>query len=194
MAQDNRAAAKVNKPDENYDRGQVPMTEEMDSAKWTLPPLGVVAIVLVVIAVVVGVIAWRMQAQPVAAGSIDDVFAVATPDGKTMAAIKVTFSNVGNGRPLWIRGMKVKAVTSSGEYEDEAASAVDFDRYFQAFPPLKAHVDQPLKVETRVPAGLKTQGSIIVAFPVTPDEFNARKSLAVIIEPYDQKPLVISSK
>jgi hypothetical protein len=52
-------------------------------------------------------------------------------------------------------------------------------------------VDQPLKVETRVPAGLQAQGSIIVAFPITVDEFNNRKSLTVTIEPYDQKPLVI---
>jgi hypothetical protein len=167
------------------------MTEEFDSARWTLPPLGIVAIVLVVIAVVVGLIAWSMQPKPIASGTIDEVFAVPSQDGKTMAAIKVTFSNVGSGRPLWIRNIKANVATASGNYEDEAASAVDFDRYFQAFPALKEHVQQPLKVETRVPAGLKTQGSIIVSFPVTPDEFNSRKSLTVTIEPYDQKPLVI---
>ena len=144
------------------------------------------------VAVIVGVVAWTLQPKPQAAGSIDDVFAVATPDGKTMATIKVTFSNVGNGRPLYIRNIKAKTVTSSGEYEDEAANAVDFDSYFQAFPPLKEHSEQPLKVETRVPAGLKTQGSVIVAFPVPVDEFNNRKSLSVTIEPYDQKALVIS--
>jgi hypothetical protein len=188
----NNQAAKANKPSDDYDRGQVPMTEEMDSARWTLPPLGVVAIVLVIIAVVVGVIAWRLQPQPVASGTIDDVFAVATPDNQTMVAIKVTFSNVGNGRPLYIRNIKAKTVTSSGEHEDEAANAVDYERYFQAFPALRSHVEQPLKVETRVPAGLKTEGSVIVSFPISTDEFNARKSLSVIIEPYDQKPLVIT--
>jgi hypothetical protein len=93
---------------------------------------------------------------------------------------------------LWVKALRAKAVTSSGEYEDEAANAVDFDRYFQAFPTLKAHVDQPLRVETRVPAGLQTQGSLIVSFPVSVDEFNARKSLTVTIDPYDQKPLVIT--
>lgn len=206
MAEENHATAKTpdntvkqpanttKKPDENYDRGQVPMTEEMDSARWTLPPLGVVAIALVAIAVIVGVIAWRLQPKPMASGSIDDVFAVTTQDGKTMAAIKVTFSNVGNGRPLWIRNLKAKVATASGEYEDEGASAVDFDRYFQAYPALKEHVDQPLKVETRVPAGLQAHGSIIVAYPIPVDEFNNRKSLTVTIEPYDQKPLVITKK
>jgi hypothetical protein len=191
MAENNHAAAKVNKP-EAYDPAHVPMTEEFDRAKWTLPPLGVVAIALVAVMVIVGVMAWRMQPKPIASGTIDDVFAVATADGKTMAAVKITFSNIGSGRPLWIRNLKAKAVTSSGEYQDDAASAVDFDRYFQAFPALKQHVDQPLKVETRVPAGQKTQGSIIVAFPVSVDEFNSRKSLSVTIEPYDQKPLVIT--
>jgi hypothetical protein len=192
MAENNAAAKKPTPPAQQpYDPAHVPMTEEFDRAKWTLPPLGVVGIALVVIAIVVGVIAWRMTPKPVASGSIDDVFAVATPDGKTMAAIKVTFSNVGSGRPLWIRNLKAKVKTASGEYEDIAASVVDFDRYFQAFPALKEHVQQPLKVETRVPAGQQTQGSIIVAFPITPDEFNNRKSLSVTIEPYDQKPLVI---
>jgi len=186
--------ARVRPPQETYDAGHVPITEEMDSAKRTLPPLGVVAIALVVIAVVVALIAWKLQPKPMAAGTIDEVFAVATPDGKTMATIKVTFSNVGSGRPLWIRNLKAKTVTSSGEYEDEAASAVDFDRYFQAFPTLKAHVDQPLKVETRVPAGLQTQGSLIVAFPIPVEEFNSRKSLSVTIDPYDQKPLVITKQ
>jgi hypothetical protein len=190
MAEDN-AAPKLNKP-QDYDPAHVPMTEEFDRAKWTLPPLGVVGIALVIIAVVVGIFAWRLQPQPVASGSIDDVFGVSTPDNHTMAAIKVTFSNIGRGRPLYIRSMKAKLVSSSGEYEDEAASPVDFDRYFQAFPPLKAHVDQPLKVETRVPVGMKTDGSIIVAFPVSLDEFNSRKSLSVTIQPYDQKALVIS--
>lgn len=189
MAENNHATAK--KANDDYDRGQVPMTEEMDSARWTLPPLGVVAIALVAVAVIVGLVAWRLQPKPVASGNIDDVFGVATQDGRTMAAVKVTFSNVGTGRPLWIRNLKVKVATASGEYEDEGASAVDFDRYFQAYPALKEHVDQPLKVETRVPAGLQAQGSIIVAFPITVDEFNNRKSLTVTIEPYDQKPLVI---
>lgn len=192
MAENNAAAKKPTTPEPTYDPAHVPMTEEFDRAKWTLPPLGVVGIVLVAIAVVVGLIAWQLQPKPSAAGSIDDVFAVPTPDGKTMAAIKVTFSNVGSGRPLWIRNIKAKVKSSSGEYEDEAASAVDFDRYFQAFPALKEHVDQPLKVETRVPAGTKTQGSLIVAFPIPPDEFNSRQSLSVTIEPYDQKPLTIT--
>jgi hypothetical protein len=199
MAEENHATAKkpentAKKPNEDYDRGQVPMTEEMDSARWTLPPLGIVAIALVAIAVIVGVIAWQLQPKPVASGKIDDVFAVATQDGRTMAAIKVTFSNVGSGRPLWIRNLKAKVTTASGDHEDEAASAVDFDRYFQAYPALKEHVDQPLKVETRVPAGLQAQGSIIVAYPISVDEFNNRKSLTVTIEPYDQKPLVITKK
>lgn len=188
---ENNAGPKLNKP-EAYDPAHVPMTEEFDRAKWTLPPLGVVGIALVIIAVVVGIFAWRLQPQPVASGTIDDVFAVSMPDGTVMAAIKVTFSNIGSGRPLYIRSMKAKLVSSSGEKEDEAASPVDFDRYFQAFPALKAHVDQPLKVETRVPAGLKTEGSIIVTFPVSLDEFNSRKSLSVTIQPYDQKALVIS--
>src|ERR1700756_803465 len=99
MGEKKQAAAKANEP-QAYDPPHVPMTEEFDRAKWTLPPLGVVAIALVAVMVIVGVMAWRMQPKPVSSGTIDDVVAVATQDGKTMAAINVTFSNIGSGRPL----------------------------------------------------------------------------------------------
>lgn len=168
------------------------MTEEMDRPGRTLPPLGVVAIALVVLGLIVGIIAWRTQPKPQAGGSIDDIFAVSTSDGKTMAIVKVTFRNVGQGKPLWVRNLKAKLSTQKGDFEDEAANATDFDRYFQAFPPLKEHAIDPLKVETRVPAGLEAKGSLIFAFDTPLDDFNARKSLSVIIEPYDQKPLVIT--
>jgi len=43
-----------------------------------------------------------------------------------------------------------------------------------------------------VPGG-RTKGTIIVSFPVSKDDFEKRKSLAVIVEPYDQpKPVVIT--
>ena len=179
------------KPEPEIDRAHPDMGEEFDRAKWTLPPLGLVAGGVLFIAVLVGLLAWRTQPKPVSAGSIDDVFAVASSDNQVLATIRMTVRNAGQ-RPLYIKGVKVSVKTDQGENEDDAASPDDFDRYFQAFPALKDHSIKPMRVETKLPAGLQDQGSVIVGFPLTLDQFNARKSLTVIVDLYDNKPLVIT--
>ena len=65
---------------------------------------------------------------------MDNITAVEIPDqNMVMVAINVTVHNSGE-KSLWIHDIKGKIATDSGELSDEAASAVDFDRYFQAFP------------------------------------------------------------
>ena len=84
-------------------------------------------------------------------------------------------------------------MTDSGELSDEAASAMDFARYFQAFPALKEHALAALPPETKIPPGGQAQGTIVVSFPVTQDGFDKRKSFSVVIQPYDQPlPLVLT--
>lgn len=172
------------------DAGHVPMTEEFDRAKWTLPPFGVVAITLLAIAVVIGVISYGLRPKPGGTGSIDDAFAVAVPGDNVLATLKLSVQNLG-GKPLWIKELKAKVTTDKGEFEDTAANAVDFDRYFTGFPDLRDHSIAPFKVETKIGPGEQARGSIIVTFPVTVDEFNHRKALLVTVEPYDQAPIAI---
>ena len=70
---------------------------------------------------------------------------------------------------------------------------MDFDRYFQAFPTLKEHALNAIPPETKIPPGGQAQGTIVVSFPVTQDGFDKRKSLSVVIQPYDQPlPLVLT--
>ena len=57
-----------------YDAGHVPITEEFDSAKRTLPPVAPVAIALVVVAIVVAIIAYTERAKPVVQGGINAVY------------------------------------------------------------------------------------------------------------------------
>lgn len=75
--------------------------------------------------------------------------------------------------------------------EDEAASAVDLDRYYQAFPVLKKSSEAPLSPETKLLPGAVQRGTIIVGFKITKDAFDQRKSLTVAIQPYDQPLPVI---
>jgi hypothetical protein len=169
------------------------IAEEFGTAKRNLPPAKIVAIVLGVAAVLLGIFAFVTRAKPQGNGSVDNIAAVEIPDQHAvMVAINVTLRNSGE-KPLWIHDVKAKIATGSGEFSDEAASAIDFDRYFQAFPVLKEHVLPALPPETKLPIGGQAQGTVVVSFPVTKEDFDKRKSLSVMIQPYDQPlPIVLT--
>jgi hypothetical protein len=152
----------------------------------------VVGIVLVAILVVLGIVSYFMRPKPKATGTIDSAYAVALQGDNVLATIRVTFQNIG-GKPIWIKNIRARLTAADNrEFTDEAASAVDFERYFRGYPDLRDRSLQPLKVETKIQPGDQTRGSIIVSFPVTLDAFKNRKSLAVIVEPYDQAPVTIT--
>jgi hypothetical protein len=167
--------------------------EEFGTAKKNLPPAGIVAICLGVLVVIIAVVGFTQRPHASATGSIDDVTAVEIPgQNSVLVAINISFHN-NSEKPFWVHSMKADLSAQTGEYSDEAASSVDFDRYFQAFPPLKAHALTPLKMEDKIQPGAQMKGTMIVSFPVTPDVFNNRKSLKVTIWPYDQAvPMVLT--
>jgi hypothetical protein len=165
--------------------------EEIDSTKLKMPPWVPIGIVLVVIFIGVGIASYIMRPKPKALGTIEDVYGVAMPGGGVMATIKVDLRNVGK-KPLWIRDITAKLTTQKGEFSDEAANAVDFPRYLEAFPDLSQHTVSPMKGEDKINPGSHEEGSIIVTFPVSVDEFNARKSISAVIQPYDQAPVTIT--
>jgi hypothetical protein len=180
----------VNQPD----AGHILITEEMDSAKWTLPPVMPVIIVLAILAVIVGLAAYLLRPKPGASGSITGVYAAEISDkSSTMVLVQVNVSNIGN-KPIWVRNIKAQLKTDQGEWTDDAASPVDFARYFQALPVLAEHQSAPLKPEAKINPGGQVQGMVLVSFPVAKDAFDKRKSLTVTLENYDRRPMVISEK
>jgi hypothetical protein len=160
--------------------------EEFGTAKKNLPPVKVVGIGVALILVVV--VIW-MVVQPhrsSATGSIGDVIAVEVPDQHmVLVAINVAFHNHGE-KSFWIHNMDAELDLGTEKFKDDAASASDFDRYFQAFPALKTHALPGLKIEDKTLPGGDAQGTIVVSFPVTLDTFNAHKALKVHIQAYDQ--------
>jgi len=174
------------------DAGHIPITEEMDSAKWTLPPLMPVIIVVVVLAAVVGVGAYLMRPKPGASGAIMAVHSAELPDkSSTFVLLQVRVNNLSN-KPMWVREIKAQLKTDQGEWTDTAASTVDFERYFKALPALGLHRTAPLTPETKIAAGEQTEGMVLVSFPVTQDAFEKRKALTVTLENYDRQPMVIA--
>ncbi len=167
--------------------------EEFGTAKRNLPPAKIVGIVLAVAAIAVGTVAFLERAKPQGGGSVDNIAAVEIPNqNSVLVAVNVTIHNSGE-KSLWIHDIKATIKTDSGELTDVAASALDFDRYFQAFPTLKERALNAIPPETKIPPGGQAQGTIMVSFPVTQDGFDKRKSLSVVIQPYDQPlPLVLT--
>jgi len=188
---DNKSPRKP--PPRKYDAGHVPITEEFDSAKRTLPAAAPVAIALVVVAIVIGIIAFLFRAKPAAQGGIDAVY-FSEPASMTngMVLLQVTLHNV-SGKTLYIKSITANLKTEQ-DLSDSAASPSDYDRYFIAYPDLKEHSTQPLVVEAKVAPGAEQKGSVLVSFAVTKEQFDARKDLNVTIEPYDQNAIVLREK
>ncbi len=174
------------------DREQrIPVYEEYDKAKWTLPPPKILGVALAILAVVVAIVVLLQRPAPTSTGSIDDVQVVEPTGGGVLVAINVTVRNVGR-KPLYVHLIHASLKTDKGEWSDDAASAVDYDRYYSAYPTLKQNAIPAIKQEDKIPIGGEQKGRIIVSFPTTKDDFDHRKSLTVTIDAYDQRPLVIT--
>jgi hypothetical protein len=166
------------------------IADEFGTAKRNLPPPKILAIGVLALAVVAAIVVFT-QSRPTSHGTIDDASAVDIPNqNSVLATINVSLRN-GGEKPFYIHNMKATISTDSGEFTDDAASPMDFERYFQAFPDLKKHAIEPLRVETKIMPGAEAKGTIMVSFPISQDAFNKRKSLAVVVQPYDQQAVTI---
>ena len=186
---DNKPPAKPAAP--QFDAGHVPITEEMDSPRRTLPAAVPIVIALVLVLVVIGIVMYAFRPKPIAQGGIDTVY-FSQPENMTspMLLLQVTLRNVGD-RTLYIKSINANLKTDQGDQSDDAASPSDYDRYFMAYPDLKEHATQPLQVEMKIPPGGEQKGTVMVSFPVTRAQFDARKDLNVAIQPYDQNLIVL---
>ncbi|MGO8795284.1 MAG: hypothetical protein ACLQLC_10710, partial [Candidatus Sulfotelmatobacter sp.] len=146
--------------------------DEFGTAKRNLPPAKIVLAAIGAVLVVAGVIAFLQRAKPQGAGSLDNVAAVDLP-GQNSVLVAFTFTLENSGKKsLWIHDIHGKVVTSTGESSGEAVSAVDFERYYQAFPALKANTQPALAPEDKLQPGQAVERTIMVSFPVNLDAFN----------------------
>jgi hypothetical protein len=168
--------------------------EEYGTAKKNLPPAKIVLIAVAGVVVVVLIASFLKRAKPQASGTLDNVVAVEVPgQTTTMVALTFTLHNTSD-KALYVRSIEGKLTTPSGENTADAVSTVDFDRYFQAFPALKNGAQPALAPETRMEVGQTVTRTIIVGFPVSLDAFNQRKSLSVVIWPYNYTVPVVMTK
>jgi hypothetical protein len=169
------------------------IADEFGTAKRNLPPAKILLIAIAAVAVVVVIASFLRRAKPQGLGTLDHVVAVSLPgDTSTMAALTFTLTN--GEKPLYVHDIRGTLKTASGEFSADAVSAVDFDRYFQAFPALKEGSQPALIPETKLQPGDSVTRTAIVVFPVTLDAFNRRQALSVSVQPYDETVPIVMSK
>jgi hypothetical protein len=184
------SAAKPQAPTPNF--GHIPITEEMDSAKWTLPPIIPVLIGVVLVAVVVAVVLFTTKDKPSAQLAITKI-ASAPQDDNTMVAIQIKLDNQIDG-PLWIKGIRAEVETAEGKkLTDTAAPGMDGPRYMQAFPALEEAKADWLKEELKIPGKTSFNGVAIFSYPIKKADFDARKQITLHIQLYDRAGLVATS-
>jgi hypothetical protein len=168
--------------------------DEFGTAKRNLPPVGILLLATAGILIIVGIYSFSHRAKPQAAGSLDSVVAVDLPgQNAVLAALTFTLHNSGE-KALWVHEIQGKVVGTSGEQSSDAVSAVDFDRYFQGFPALKAGAQPALAPEDKLQPGQEVKRTVMISFPVNLETFNRRRSISVIIQPYDQPVPVVLTK
>jgi hypothetical protein len=180
------------------DAGHVPMTEEMDSAKWSLPPVVPVLIALGIVAIAVAIYAvhgTKFVARP--SGKLDNVTvaeqkhesSIAPADSRVLVAVQVSVSNPGP-KPVYVQGANAEVKTDAPDaLKDDAAATSDFERYAQAFPELKQAASTPLKPETKIEPGQTVNGTVMFGFPLSKDAFDKKKSMKVWVKLYDYDPI-----
>ncbi len=166
---------------------------EFGTAQRKLPPARILVAATTGILVLVGIFSFLQRPKPQASGTIVYATPAQIPgQNAVLTAFTFVLRNPGQ-KPLWVKSIQGKLVTANGEVTGDAVSAVDFDRYYQAFPVLRRNAEPALSPEDKLQPGQEINRTVIVSFPIQLDAFNQRKSVSVLIQPYDQPvPVVLS--
>lgn len=170
--------------------GHVPMSEEFDKPRWTLPPMVPVLIAVAAVVIVIAVVSFTTRATPVAKGTITKV-AASDQQGNTLAAVQVKLNNVID-KQLWIKSIDSEVETADGKkFTDHAAPSSDVQQYIQAFPALAEANADPLHEELKIPPKGSFTGVTVFSYPIDAKTFQQRKSLTLRIQMYDQPTVVV---
>ena len=169
--------------------GQVPMTEEFDNLKHTMPNTAPMVVAMLLVLVVLGVLIFAFRSKPVVSGSIDDVVATTVPgQNSSLALVNLSFRN-DYDKTLRLVNLSITVHAKGTDFRDEMGSVADFPRYTKYFPALAQHAQEPLARDTRYAPRQKASGSVIVAFPLTQEEFDNCDSLTATMI-FDNYPAV----
>lgn len=166
----------------------------------------VVAAVLVTLAIAIYVIAG--QKPPIASGEIEQVWVhpqlTVTPefDANGAPMPQKSFDQVyvfalvklhnQSKHPLFLHNITANAALNDGIHSSYAATAADYDRVFLAYPEMPAPHGKALSMETTIDPGQTVEGSIVSAFRLSKQEWDARKNLNFTFAFRYQQSLVLA--
>lgn len=74
-----------------------------------------------------------------------------------------------------------------------AASQVDFDKVFQAYPQLAPVRMDPLRRDLRIEPGQSVDGLVVFSYPISQEDWNKRKSMQVTISFNGAKDVILNA-
>jgi hypothetical protein len=94
--------------------------------------------------------------------------------------------------PLFLSNMLTNTTLADGIHSSYAASAADYDRIFLAYPDLPVTHDKAIPLESTIDPGQTVEGTMVSAFKLTKEEWDARKDLNFTFEFRYQPNLVLA--
>jgi hypothetical protein len=151
----------------------------------------VIATVLVAVAVAVYVIAG--QRPPLAGGEIEQVWVhpqhteTSGRDANGEPMPKQTFDQIyvfalvklhnQSKVPLFLRNAMINVTLADGIHSSYAATAADYDRVFLAYPAMPVPHGNALSLQATIDPGQTVEGTIVAAFRMDKQQWDAHKNL-----------------
>lgn len=79
--------------------------------------------------------------------------------------------------PLFLRQILGNVTLDDGIHSSYAATPVDYERLFKAYPALAPLHGTPLAFDATIPAGQDIEGDVVASFRMTKAQFDARKAV-----------------
>ena len=210
MANESAAPKPSKKHEPEYDAGHVPMGEELDRARWTLPPVVPVLIAFAIVLSVVGIYSYHARPGLISQGkivafktypihtetarTIDRSGIVAEPDkyDQMLVMAHINLKDMSKTKPLYIKSIDAKLTTADqGELTNTQAARGDQDQFFAYYKQLADFKLDPLLAEQKLNPGEEVTGLAMFSFGVSPDAWKSRKDFAITITFYDQNPIIL---
>jgi hypothetical protein len=165
----------------------------------------------IVVAVVVGAVMYFSEKPAVAVGEITHLTAYpihrvsnSALDAEPRAAkVENTFDQIiviaevrlrnQSKIPIYLSDISALLTLPNEEDRSFAANATNYNRLFLAYPELAPMKQQPLLRDATIPAGETVEGQLIFNYPITQDQWNARKSLDVTISFVHQNDITLTA-
>jgi hypothetical protein len=95
-------------------------------------------------------------------------------------------------KPLFLRNIMANTTLADGIHSSYAATSSDYERVFLAYPAMPVPHGKPLPPQSTIDPGQTAEGTIVSAFRLTKEQWDARKDLSFTFNLQYQPSLVLT--